>query len=186
MIKNPDVASHYRSHEVSSFDPWSLLGAVRCPVLVLAGEDDPISPAARGRGTSQPAAGGNHPLRASSRSASHHLPRPPGPRFPGREELRLPGLGKPARKLLTHRDHDRSPRCPAIPSGPIRALLNYPDNASSRWSGKSVPCTPRFWLRAGWRFGAGRGHRSGIQGLAWKARVRASRALMPWRAAVAR
>ena len=56
MIRNPDVAAHYSSHEVSSFDPWSLLGAVRCPVLVLAGEDDPVLPAARGRGTSQPAA----------------------------------------------------------------------------------------------------------------------------------
>ena len=30
MIRNPDVASHYDSHEVSSFDPWSLIGAVRC------------------------------------------------------------------------------------------------------------------------------------------------------------
>ena len=44
MIKNPDVAAHYNSHEVSSFDPWSLTGAVRCPVLVLAGEDDPVCP----------------------------------------------------------------------------------------------------------------------------------------------
>ena len=44
MIRNPDVASHYDSHEVSSFDPWSLIGAVRCPVLVLAGEDDPVCP----------------------------------------------------------------------------------------------------------------------------------------------
>ena len=44
MIRNPDVAAHYDSHEVSSFDPWSLLGAVRCPVLVLAGEDDPVCP----------------------------------------------------------------------------------------------------------------------------------------------
>jgi proline iminopeptidase len=44
MIRNPDVAAHYESHEVSSFDPWSLLGAVRCPVLVLAGEDDPVCP----------------------------------------------------------------------------------------------------------------------------------------------
>ena len=35
MIRNPDVAAHYSSHEVSRFDPWSLLGAVRCPVLVL-------------------------------------------------------------------------------------------------------------------------------------------------------
>ena len=44
MIRNPDVAAHYSSHEASSFDPWSLLGAVRCPVLVLAGEDDPVCP----------------------------------------------------------------------------------------------------------------------------------------------
>jgi len=43
-IKSMDVNSHYYSHEVASFDPWSLLGAVRCPVLVLAGEDDPICP----------------------------------------------------------------------------------------------------------------------------------------------
>jgi proline iminopeptidase len=44
MIRNPEVAAHYDKHEVLSFDPWSLLGAVRCPVLVLAGEDDPVSP----------------------------------------------------------------------------------------------------------------------------------------------
>ena len=44
MVRNPDVASHYASHEISSFDPWSLLGVVRCPILVLAGEDDPVSP----------------------------------------------------------------------------------------------------------------------------------------------
>jgi proline iminopeptidase len=44
MIKNTDVALHYSTHEVHAFDPWSVIGAVRCPVLVLAGEDDPISP----------------------------------------------------------------------------------------------------------------------------------------------
>jgi len=44
MIRNLDVASHYNSHEASSFDPWSLIGAVRCPVLGLAGEDDPVCP----------------------------------------------------------------------------------------------------------------------------------------------
>jgi pimeloyl-ACP methyl ester carboxylesterase len=44
MIRNPDVAAHYVSHEASNFDPWSLTGAVQCPVLVLAGEDDPVSP----------------------------------------------------------------------------------------------------------------------------------------------
>jgi len=44
MIRNPELASHYRSHEAPSFDPWSLLGSVRCPILVLAGEDDPVCP----------------------------------------------------------------------------------------------------------------------------------------------
>jgi hypothetical protein len=44
MIKNTDVALHNSTHEVHAFDPWSVIGAVRCPVLVLAGEDDPICP----------------------------------------------------------------------------------------------------------------------------------------------
>jgi pimeloyl-ACP methyl ester carboxylesterase len=44
MIKSTDVALHYSSHEVQAFDPWSVIGAVRCPVLVLAGEDDPVCP----------------------------------------------------------------------------------------------------------------------------------------------
>ena len=44
MIRNPEVALHYSTHEVHAFDPWSVIGAVRCPVLVLAGEDDPICP----------------------------------------------------------------------------------------------------------------------------------------------
>jgi proline iminopeptidase len=44
MIKSTDVSLHYYSHEVPSFDPWSVIGAVRCPVLVLAGEDDPVCP----------------------------------------------------------------------------------------------------------------------------------------------
>jgi pimeloyl-ACP methyl ester carboxylesterase len=43
-IKTTDVNWHYYSHEVRSFDPWSVLDAIRCPVLVLAGEDDPICP----------------------------------------------------------------------------------------------------------------------------------------------
>jgi pimeloyl-ACP methyl ester carboxylesterase len=43
MIKNPDVAAHYAVND-AGFDPWSLLGAVRCPILVLAGEDDPVCP----------------------------------------------------------------------------------------------------------------------------------------------
>ena len=42
-IKNMDVNMHYGREMQSSF-PWSVLGDVRCPVLVLAGQDDPISP----------------------------------------------------------------------------------------------------------------------------------------------
>ena len=42
-IMNMDVNEHY-SNEAARFDPWSVVGAVRCPVLVLNGEDDPISP----------------------------------------------------------------------------------------------------------------------------------------------
>jgi len=41
MIKSPDVSSHY-SHEFPRFDPWSVTAAVRCPVLALTGEDDPL------------------------------------------------------------------------------------------------------------------------------------------------
>ncbi len=44
MIKNMDVSLHYSSQRASGFDPWSVTGAVRCPVLVLTGEDDPICP----------------------------------------------------------------------------------------------------------------------------------------------
>jgi proline iminopeptidase len=35
MIRNPDVAG---------FDPWSVLGSVRCRILILTGEDDPVFP----------------------------------------------------------------------------------------------------------------------------------------------
>jgi pimeloyl-ACP methyl ester carboxylesterase len=42
-IKNMDVNVHY-GQEMQRFDPWNVLDAVRCPVLVLAGEDDPICP----------------------------------------------------------------------------------------------------------------------------------------------
>ena len=44
IIKSADVMEHYASHEVRRLDPWSLVGSVTCPVLVLAGEDDPICP----------------------------------------------------------------------------------------------------------------------------------------------
>ena len=43
-IHTTDVNLHYFRHEARRFDPWSVLDAIRCPVLVLAGEDDPICP----------------------------------------------------------------------------------------------------------------------------------------------
>jgi proline iminopeptidase len=44
MIKNMDVSLHYANQQASGFDPWTVTAAVRCPVLVLTGEDDPICP----------------------------------------------------------------------------------------------------------------------------------------------
>jgi pimeloyl-ACP methyl ester carboxylesterase len=44
MIKNLDVNVHYSSHEAPRFDPWSLLGSVGCPVLIVTGDDDPVCP----------------------------------------------------------------------------------------------------------------------------------------------
>jgi pimeloyl-ACP methyl ester carboxylesterase len=44
MIKNMDVSLHYASQQASGFDPWTVTAAVRCPVLVLTGEDDPVCP----------------------------------------------------------------------------------------------------------------------------------------------
>jgi proline iminopeptidase len=43
-IQTIDVNLHYFRHEAPRFDPWSVLPAIRCPVLILAGEDDPICP----------------------------------------------------------------------------------------------------------------------------------------------
>jgi pimeloyl-ACP methyl ester carboxylesterase len=43
-IQTIDVNLHYFRYEAPRFDPWSVLAAIRCPVLTLAGEDDPICP----------------------------------------------------------------------------------------------------------------------------------------------
>ena len=43
-IRTIDVNLHYFRHEAPSFDPWSVLDQITCPVLILAGEDDPICP----------------------------------------------------------------------------------------------------------------------------------------------
>ncbi len=43
-IRTTEVNLHYWRHEAGRFDPWTLLPRVTCPVLVLAGTDDPICP----------------------------------------------------------------------------------------------------------------------------------------------
>ena len=43
-IQTLDVDLHYFREEVPRFDPWTALPMVRCPVLILAGEDDPMCP----------------------------------------------------------------------------------------------------------------------------------------------
>lgn len=43
-IHTTEVNLHYWRHEQARFDPWSLRSAIRCPVLALAGADDPICP----------------------------------------------------------------------------------------------------------------------------------------------
>jgi proline iminopeptidase len=44
IIKNLDVNVHYATHEFREFDAWNLIGTITCPVLILAGEDDPVCP----------------------------------------------------------------------------------------------------------------------------------------------
>ena len=43
-IHTTEVNLHYFRNEAPRFDPWSVLADVSCPVLILAGEDDPVCP----------------------------------------------------------------------------------------------------------------------------------------------
>jgi pimeloyl-ACP methyl ester carboxylesterase len=43
-IQTPDVNLHFFREEARRFSPWSLLDRVTSPVLLLAGEDDPVCP----------------------------------------------------------------------------------------------------------------------------------------------
>lgn len=43
-IQTPDVNLHFFRDEAPRFSPWSLLDCVTSPVLLLAGEDDPVCP----------------------------------------------------------------------------------------------------------------------------------------------
>ncbi len=46
MERNPDVEWRLRTGAMARFDPWDRLHEITCPVLILAGEDDPVTPAA--------------------------------------------------------------------------------------------------------------------------------------------
>lgn len=46
---NEDVLTHFRSGACGSADPSGDLPAVTCPTLILAGQDDPVVPAAAAR-----------------------------------------------------------------------------------------------------------------------------------------
>lgn len=43
-IRTTEVSLHFFRNEESRFSPWSMLDKVSCPVLILAGEDDPMCP----------------------------------------------------------------------------------------------------------------------------------------------
>ena len=43
-IRTTDVNRHYFRHEAARFDPWSVLDMIKSPVLILAGDDDPVCP----------------------------------------------------------------------------------------------------------------------------------------------
>jgi proline iminopeptidase len=43
-IQTTEVNRHYFRKDASRFDPWSVLGMIKSPVLILAGEDDPVCP----------------------------------------------------------------------------------------------------------------------------------------------
>lgn len=43
-IQTTEVSLHFFRNEAPHFSPWSRLDKIRCPVLILAGEDDPMCP----------------------------------------------------------------------------------------------------------------------------------------------
>jgi proline iminopeptidase len=47
MERNPEVEWRLRTGQMAPFDVWDRLAELDCPVLVLAGEDDPMTPASQ-------------------------------------------------------------------------------------------------------------------------------------------
>lgn len=65
---NDEVLAHFRSGRCGSADPAGYLSAITCPTLILAGEHDPVVPAAATRRlaaslTNAPGDPAHHPRR---------------------------------------------------------------------------------------------------------------------------
>jgi len=43
-IQTTEVNRHYFRNEASRLDPWSVADMIKCPALILAGEDGPVCP----------------------------------------------------------------------------------------------------------------------------------------------
>jgi proline iminopeptidase len=89
-IETRDVNRHY-FRDASRLDPWSLLGMIECPVLILAGEDDPVCPL--------PVA---ESLASQLPAGSTRLLRLPGARhttFRDRPDIAFPAVEKFARRI---------------------------------------------------------------------------------------
>jgi len=102
-IQTGDVNRHYfRRDQASRFDPWSVLGKITSPVLILAGEDDPVCPLPL-----------VEDLAARLPAATTRLLRLPGARhtiFRDRPDLAFPAAEEFTRRIQT------SPRAPSEPA----------------------------------------------------------------------
>ncbi len=97
-IQTSDVNRHYFRPEASRFDPWSVLGKITSPVLILAGEDDPVCPL--------PVA---EDLAAQLPPATTRLLRLPGARhtiFRDRADLAFPAVEEFIRRIKTSKPAD--------------------------------------------------------------------------------
>jgi hypothetical protein len=116
-VESPDRQEHGRRVVVQSrareLRSLGVLGAVRCPVLVLAGEDDPVCPLPVVEELARRLPAETTRL-VRLPGAPHHLPGPAGPRFPGRAGLRLPERGEPGRRLRPVEDCGLTSQAPLL------------------------------------------------------------------------
>ena len=100
-IQTSDVNRHYFRDQASRFDPWSVLSKITSPVLILAGEDDPVCPL--------PIA---EEFAAKLPAATTGLLRLPGARhtiFRDRPDLAFPAIEEFPRRIQTSRVAPKSP-----------------------------------------------------------------------------